>query len=492
MIGSTGWSAPEALRAEGIQRRASSPVKSLTELRTAADRDPVGTIAASNADRVADLVPIRIGRMISSPFAFLRGSAAVMAADLAAGTADTGLHGYICGDAHAANFGFFASPERRLVMDVNDFDETVVGPWDWDLKRLATSLVSAGREAGLPDDECRDAARDCATGYRTALAELADMPLLDAYYLTTDHSTLEHFGIGDLADTFDRVRKKAKKNTSRRVAQKFTQRLEHDAWRFTPAPPILVPLESADAFGVIESLDGYAATLEEEIRTLFGRYAVVDVAHRIVGLGSVGYRSYVVLLHGNGDEALVLQIKQARASALALSAAGAGPARRRADRARPALDADRQRRAARLDEHRRAALPGPPVPQHEGLGRPDDPARRPARRLRPRLRCRPGPGARPVDRSAHPVRLLRGPGHRRRRRVRRGVRRVRRRLRRPDRGRPRRSGRGRDGRHTPGGDGRVVPFRACDIDRRLTHCPRARLAGEAETWCVFGWVPCWH
>ncbi|MFC5006506.1 DUF2252 domain-containing protein [Dactylosporangium cerinum] len=317
MIGSTGWSAPEALRAEGIQRRASSPVKSLTELRTAADRDPVGTIAASNADRVADLVPIRIGRMISSPFAFLRGSAAVMAADLAAGTADTGLHGYICGDAHAANFGFFASPERRLVMDVNDFDETVVGPWDWDLKRLATSLVSAGREAGLPDDECRDAARDCATGYRTALAELADMPLLDAYYLTTDHSTLEHFGIGDLADTFDRVRKKAKKNTSRRVAQKFTQRLEHDAWRFTPAPPILVPLESADAFGVIESLDGYAATLEEEIRTLFGRYAVVDVAHRIVGLGSVGYRSYVVLLHGNGDEALVLQIKQARASALA-------------------------------------------------------------------------------------------------------------------------------------------------------------------------------
>ncbi|WP_327010952.1 DUF2252 domain-containing protein [Dactylosporangium sp. NBC_01737] len=317
MIGSTGWSTPEALRAEGTQRRASTPVKSLTELRAAAGRDPVATVAASNAERVADLVPIRIGRMISSPFAFLRGSAAVMAADLAAGHADTGLHGYICGDAHAANFGFFASPERRLVMDVNDFDETVVGPWDWDLKRLATSLVSAGREAGLPDDECRDAARDCATGYRTALAELADMPLLDAYYLTTDHSTLEHFGIGDVAETFDRVRKKAKKNTSRRVAQKFTQRLEHDAWRFTPAPPILVPLDSADAYPVIESLEGYASTLEEEIRTLFGRYAVVDVAHRIVGLGSVGYRSYVVLLHGNGDEALVLQVKQARASALA-------------------------------------------------------------------------------------------------------------------------------------------------------------------------------
>ncbi|MDG6103380.1 DUF2252 domain-containing protein [Dactylosporangium aurantiacum] len=312
-----GWSAPEALRAEGAQRRAGTPVKALTELRPATGRDPVAVTAASNAGRVAQLVPIRIGRMISSPFAFLRGSAAVMAADLAANTADTGLHGYVCGDAHAANFGFYASPERRLVMDVNDFDETVVGPWDWDLKRLTASIVSAGREAGLPDDECRDAARDCATGYRTALAELADMPLLDAYYLTTDHSTLEHFGIGDLVDTFDRVRKKAKKNTSRRVAQKFTQRLDHDAWRFTPDPPILVPLESAEAYPVIESLDGYAATLDEEIRALFGRYAVVDVAHRIVGLGSVGYRSYVVLLHGNGDEALVLQVKQARASALA-------------------------------------------------------------------------------------------------------------------------------------------------------------------------------
>jgi uncharacterized protein (DUF2252 family) len=316
MIGSTGWAAPEALRAEGGQRRASTPVKALTEARVATGRDPVAVTTAANAGRVAELVPIRIGRMISSPFAFLRGSAAVMAADLAGG-ADTGLHGYICGDAHAANFGFFASPERRLVLDVNDFDETVAGPWDWDLKRLAASIVSAGREAGLPEDECREAARDCATGYRTALAELADMPLLDAYYLTTDHSTLEHFGIGDLADTFDRVRKKAKKNTSRRVAAKFTSRLEHDAWRFTPDPPILVPLDSADAFPVIESLAGYAGTLEDEIRTLFGRYAVVDVAHRIVGLGSVGYRSYVVLLHGNGDEALVLQVKQARPSALA-------------------------------------------------------------------------------------------------------------------------------------------------------------------------------
>ncbi|WP_238011919.1 DUF2252 domain-containing protein [Dactylosporangium sp. AC04546] len=315
MIGSTGWAAPATLREDGTARRARVPVKLLTAFEPS-DRDPVAIVTATNGERVADLVPIRHGRMITSPFAFLRGSAAVMAADLARG-ADTGLHGHICGDAHAANFGLYASPERRQVMDVNDFDETAVGPWDWDLKRLVTSLVSAGREAGLPDDECRTAARDCARGYRTAVRELADMPLLDAYYLTTDHSTLEHYGIGDLVDTFDRVRKKARKNTSRRVAEKFTARLDHDSWRFTPDPPILAPLDSTDAFPVIESLDAYAGTLEEEIRALFGRYAVVDVAHRIVGLGSVGYRSYVVLLHGNGDEALVLQVKQARASALA-------------------------------------------------------------------------------------------------------------------------------------------------------------------------------
>ncbi|GAA0733425.1 DUF2252 domain-containing protein [Dactylosporangium roseum] len=315
MIGVTGWASPESLRADGERRRAATPVKQLTTFDSSA-RDAVDIVAATNAERVADLVPIRVGRMISSPFAFLRGSAAVMAADLAPGP-DTGLHGHICGDAHAANFGLYASPERRLVMDVNDFDETAVGPWDWDLKRLTASLVSAGREAGLPDDECRTAARDCATAYRAAVAELAGMPLLDAYYLTTDHSTLEHFGIADLVDTFDRVRRKAKKNTSRRVAEKFTQRLDHDAWRFTPDPPILVPLDSAAAFPVIESLESYARTLDEEIRALFGRYAVVDVAHRIVGLGSVGYRSYVVLLHGNGDEALVLQVKQARPSVLA-------------------------------------------------------------------------------------------------------------------------------------------------------------------------------
>jgi uncharacterized protein (DUF2252 family) len=313
----TGWADPAELRARGAALRARTPVESLARYPPAADRgDPHETVAATNVDRVASLVPLRHERMASSPFAFLRGSAAVMAADLAAGP-DSGLRGHICGDAHGANFGLYASPERRLVMDINDFDESVVGPWEWDLKRLAASLLVAGREAGLAEEAARRAARDCAGGYRAAIAQLADMPLFDGHLMTTSHETLECFDITDIAETFDRVRKKARRNTSRQVAQKFTQRLSHDAWRFVADPPILTHLPDEERAAVIGGLDGYGDTVGEEIRGLLARYAVVDVAHRIVGLGSVGLRSYVVLLHGNGDEALVLQVKQARESALA-------------------------------------------------------------------------------------------------------------------------------------------------------------------------------
>jgi uncharacterized protein (DUF2252 family) len=321
----SSWVPPERLTARGAALRAATPVTELTGTaaggdprdRWAAHRgDPVAVLEATAADRVPDLLALRYGRMATSPFAFLRGAAAVMAADLAT-LPDTGLHGHICGDAHAANFGLYASPERRLVLDVNDFDEAAVGPWDWDLKRLVASVVCAGRQAGVGDGAARLAARDCAAGYRRALGELAAMPLLEAYYLTTDQSTLARHGVDDLAETFDRVRKKARKNTSRRVVDKFTTRLERDALRFVENPPLLTRPPAAEAELVVAALEEYRGTLDEEIRTLIGRYAVVDVAHRVVGLGSVGYRSYVVLLHGNADEALVLQVKQARASVLA-------------------------------------------------------------------------------------------------------------------------------------------------------------------------------
>lgn len=318
-VSDTTWQPAEDLIAQGARaRRAVSPASLVTgieRLSGAGNVDPVEIIASSNAERVSALVPIRIGRMASSPFAFLRGGAAVMAADLA-GTADTGLHGWICGDAHAANFGLYASPERRQVMDVNDFDESVVGPWHWDLLRLVTSLVCAGREAGVPDDRCRQAASDCAAAYRQATAELAVMPLLEAYYLTTDHSTLLHHDIADLTNTFDRVRKKARKNTHQRTVGKFAQALTHDTLHFLEDPPVLTRPGPEEAALVVGSLAEFRASLGEEIRALLSRYVVRDVAHRIVGLGSVGYRSYVVLLQGNRDDSLVLQVKQARPSAL--------------------------------------------------------------------------------------------------------------------------------------------------------------------------------
>lgn len=311
------WRDPAELRAEGAERRARVPVEQITAYHPRPDRpDPVKLIAASNHDRLPDLIPLRRERMSTSPFAFLRGSAVVMAADLA-GSPVTGWTGHICGDAHAANFGLYASPERRLIMDVNDFDETVEGPWEWDLKRLVASLTVAARDSGLPESAGRAAARDCATGYRAALAELAEMSLFDGHCMTTSHETLAHVDLSDLAETFDRVQKKARKNTGRKVVQKFTQRLAHDTWKFVADPPILTHLPDAERALVIDGLDRYGETIEAEMRWLLSRYAVVDVAHRIVGLGSVGLRSYVVLLHGNGDDALVLQVKQARESSLA-------------------------------------------------------------------------------------------------------------------------------------------------------------------------------
>jgi uncharacterized protein (DUF2252 family) len=311
------WRDPSELIADGAARREKVPVEELTRYRPATDRpDPVRLVEATNVDRVEELIPIRFERMAESPFTFLRGAAAVMAADIADGPT-SGYTGHICGDAHASNFGLYASPERRQIMDVNDFDETVQGPWEWDLKRLVASLVVAARSSGLPESAGRTAARDCAAGYRAALAELAEMSLFEGHCMTTSIETLEKIDIKDIEDTFDRVRKKARKNTSRRAAERYAQRPSVDEWHFVADPPVLTHISEEERAAVLAGMDGYGETLDEEMRWLLSRYTVADVAHRIVGLGSVGLRSYVVLLHGNGDEALILQVKQARQSALA-------------------------------------------------------------------------------------------------------------------------------------------------------------------------------
>ncbi len=315
------WRPAADLRAEGAARRERVPVEELTRYRPAADRaDPVDILAGTHADRVPELVPVLVGRMCASPFAFFRGAAAVFAADVAAGAdedagrPDSGLAGHLCGDAHAANFGLYASPERRQVFDANDFDEAVVGPWEWDVKRLTASLVVAARVAGLSDDAGRAAARACAGAYRAALAELAGMPLLDAHYLLTDQSTLKRHNIGDLSEPFNRVRKKAKKNSGTRAAAKLTEPIPSGGYRFLSAPPIMTPVPQELAGSVAAGLAGYADGLGEEVRCLLDRYALQDVVHRIVGLGSVGYRNYLALLRGNDDDLLILQVKQVRQS----------------------------------------------------------------------------------------------------------------------------------------------------------------------------------
>jgi uncharacterized protein (DUF2252 family) len=259
--------------------------------------------------------------MAASPFAFLRGAAGLMALDLV-GTPVTGVGTQICGDAHAANFGLYGDARGRLAIDLNDFDETVFGPWEWDVKRLATSLVLAGREAGADEDTCRRGARDAVGAYRRTMRLLAKLPALDAWNAIADEELVSHTDARDLIGTLERVSEKARNNTSARFAAKSTEAVADESGgaapqrRFVDAPPVLRRVPDEEAAAVAASLEEYLATLSEDRLPLLARYAIHDVAFRVVGTGSVGTRSYVVLLLDHRGEPLVLQVKEARPSAL--------------------------------------------------------------------------------------------------------------------------------------------------------------------------------
>ncbi|MBW0270114.1 hypothetical protein ATM97_03140 [Nocardia sp. MH4] len=312
----------EDARERGRAARQRVPVDARDRAVESPDRPTVlEFVEASNQGRIERLIPLRIGRMTASPFTFFRGAAGLMAADLAAGP-DSGLTAQICGDAHAANFGLYGTQRGEIVMDINDFDETVLGPWEWDLERLAASLVLAGRESGADEDDCVRAARDAARFYRQTAAELAEMPFMQSWTALPDESILGKAKADDLIDDFKKAAKKARKNTSAKVVAKWTEHLDdHETGiskhRFVSDPPILTPVEEPVADAVIDGLQRYAGTIRESRRALLARFAVSDVAFRIVGTGSVGLHSYVALLHGNDGESLVLQVKQARPSALA-------------------------------------------------------------------------------------------------------------------------------------------------------------------------------
>jgi uncharacterized protein (DUF2252 family) len=279
-------------------------------------RDPVAILEASNGGRLKDLVPIRYGRMVRSPFTFLRGSAALMAHDLAT-TPATGIKVQACGDCHLLNFGAFATPERNLVFDLNDFDETLPAPWEWDLKRLVTSFVIAGRDNRLSDDEGLDAVLACVRAYREHLRECSSLRPLEVWYQRLDAETLIKAAPDAKGRKFrqqiaDRARERVLDNLFPKITTQVGGR-----HRIVDQPPILFHVDEPDFDQrVREAAADYRDSLPDERRVLLDRYRLEDIALKVVGIGSVGTRCFIGLLFSEDGHPLILQFKEAVRSVL--------------------------------------------------------------------------------------------------------------------------------------------------------------------------------
>ena len=342
----------EERRARGTGAAARTPAAAHRGWEPAAGRpSPVGLLLAQEADREPDLVPVRHGRMMISPFAFYRGTAVVMAEDLK-DTPVAGLPVQLCGDAHLSNFGAFGSPERRLVFDLNDFDETLPGPFEYDVKRMVTSFVVAGRDNGFAGAETRAVARAAAAAYRTAMAAFAQLGTMDVWYASLDEDKITE-AVRDAVASSKQAAKNAKPSKKKRaekqarlaeLAEKQTRQLSARArtrdstqalsklgeaagggYRIASQPPVVIPLRDlAPALSpaetgqlVREQFRAYRATLQPDRRHLLEQFEVVDVARKVVGVGSVGTRAFIVLLQGrDARDPLFLQVKEATASVL--------------------------------------------------------------------------------------------------------------------------------------------------------------------------------
>jgi uncharacterized protein (DUF2252 family) len=293
------------------------PRSSLARWSPAADRtDPIELIKESHLGRVDRLVPVRVGRMVESPYGFLRGTAVVMAEDVARLPA-TGIMPVVCGDAHLGNFGFYASPERDLVIDLNDFDEAHPGSWEWDLRRLVASIWVAGRQNGASEDACGASVMACVAAYRDEVRFLADQPLLSRSYQRLDVDRLAQESSKPLRAEIERAARRARNRTSDRALPRFTQNIGGRR-RIVEEPPLITRVPDAEAEQLAAALDEYLLTLASHWRRALGGYTIVDIAHKVVGVGSVGLRAYVVLLEGSSpDDVVFLQLKQARRSVLA-------------------------------------------------------------------------------------------------------------------------------------------------------------------------------
>jgi uncharacterized protein (DUF2252 family) len=352
----------EERHARGLEARRRATPDSHLGWKPAADRpDPVALIEEQNLRRDADLVPVRHGRMMASPFTFYRGAAKIMAVDLA-GTPTAGLEVQLCGDAHLSNFGAFASPERNLVFDINDFDETLPGPFEYDVKRLAASFMVAAQNNGCSGSDARAITESCVRSYRETMAEFAAMKTLDVWYAHTAEDQIKQSVANFLAQANGKAKEKGSKKgkskdagddgmsgmTAKQVkqaqkrfeknAQKTHSRNSDQAlsklgeevdgrYRITSVPPVIVPArELHTTYGlepgaledvVLDLFRDYRSTLRPDVRQLLERFEIIDWARKVVGVGSVGTRAFIVLLQGrDSGDPLFLQVKEATRSVL--------------------------------------------------------------------------------------------------------------------------------------------------------------------------------
>lgn len=327
--------------AAGKQARQQTPVTSLRGWKPAADRpDPVALLEAQNVARVPDLVPVRHGRMMASPFTFYRGAAKIMATDLKH-TPRAGLTVQLCGDAHLSNFGIFASPERHLLFDLNDFDETLPGPFEYDVLRMTASFTIAARNNGFSATDIRQVTLEAVRSYREAMTQFSGMGTLDIWYARMSEQELQAAMDMARATQKGKAAKKASKTLEKNALKNAAKARSRDSlqalsklaelvdghYRIISQPPIVIPVRDlAETFGltaeqaeaaVREQLLSYRQTLQDDRRRLLERFEVVDVAHKVVGVGSVGNRAFIALLQGRDEQdPLFLQVKEATASVL--------------------------------------------------------------------------------------------------------------------------------------------------------------------------------
>ncbi|HTD21836.1 MAG TPA: DUF2252 domain-containing protein [Terriglobales bacterium] len=294
---------PDELRRYGRSRREVASRSALGEWNSKRRRfDPIELIIAANRGRVPRLVPVKIGRMAASPFGFFRGNVPLMAADLAT-LPTSGLITQICGDAHVRNLGAYAAPDGELIFDINDFDETIRGPWEWDIKRMAASVVLAGREAGCSEERCKEGVLLLMQSYRTSVSKFSNMTFID---LERFH-VKRHLRLAPIAE----VLQKARHATPLETLEKYTRQTKNRLPAFIESKPLLMHVPRRIVRQVLAALQSYRETLSSERQKLLDQYSPVDVTFKVVGTGSVGTRDYVVLLFGNGfKDPLFLQIKE--------------------------------------------------------------------------------------------------------------------------------------------------------------------------------------